>query len=630
MKAKEVREKYIKFFKSSPRNHKEIEPAPLVLENDPTTLFTSSGMQPLVPYLMGEKHPKGKRLVDSQPSIRLQDIDEVGDNRHTTFFEMLGNWSLGDYFKDEQLPWVLEFFTRDLGLDKNRLWISVFEGDEQVPRDTESFEIWKKLGVPEKRIVYYPAKKNWWSMTGTPSEMNVGHIGGPDSEIFYDFGEDLKIHEKSRFKGEGCHPNCDCGRFLEIGNSVFIQYKKISDTKLEELPQKNVDFGGGLERVVAAVNNDPDIFEIDLFSEGLKVLEAINKSKLRYLTSPSPFRIILDHLRASVFLVNAGVTPSNKEHGYVLRRLIRKAMVASRELGMEGDEWLSNALPSLVVPYKEVYPGLLSNTPKLNEIITREVDQFRKTIDKGLKEFEKSFLLTESGQGLGLENEGGILLEESADKLDGKLAFKLFETYGFPIEISIEEAKKRNLKVSPKIWEEFKVEKEKHAHVSRSTSAGVFKGGLADHSPEVIKLHTATHLLLASLRNVLGTQVVQKGQNITKERTRFDFPNPEKLTDGELKKVEDMINEVIKKDLPVNFIVMPKEEALKTGAIHAFNEKYADTVKVYYVGDNLENAVSREFCGGPHVSKTSEIGRVRINRQEKVGSGVVRIYLVLG
>jgi len=628
MKANEIRKKYIEFFKSSPRNHKEIPPAPLVLENDPTTLFTSSGMQPLVPYLMGEPHPEGKRLVNSQPSIRLQDIDEVGDSSHTTFFEMLGNWSLGDYFKKDQLAWFYEFLTKDLGLPCEKLWVSVFEGNDQVPKDEESAVTWKSLGIPEEKILYYGVEKNWWSRSGTPAHMPIGEIGGPDSEVFFEF---TQVNHDPKF-GRECHPNCGCGRFLEIGNSVFIQYKKVGKDKLEELPNKNVDFGGGLERITAVVNNDPDIFIIDLFSEALKVLEALNKSEVKYLTKPSPFRIILDHLRASIFLVNSGVTPSNKEQGYVLRRLIRKAMVASRELGMEGDEWLSNALPSLIVPYKDVYPDLLTNAPKINGIITYEVDQFRKTIDKGLKEFEKSVLLTESGEPLQQEGGGSILLEESVEELNGKLAFKLFETHGFPIEISIEEAKKRNLKISQKIYEEFNKEREKHAQRSRTTSAGVFKGGLADNSPDVIRLHTATHLLLASLRKVLGDHVVQRGQNITKERTRFDFPHPQKLTEEELKKVEDLINDVITKDLPVSFKVMPKDEALKTGAIHAFNEKYADTVKVYTIGNPSTSSgppFSREFCGGPHVKNTSEIGRVRINKQEKIGSGLLRIYAAI-
>src|SRR3989304_2577425 len=362
---------------------------------------------------------------------------------------MLGNWSLGDYFKKDQLAWFYEFLTKDLGLPCEKLWVSVFEGNDQVPKDEESAVTWKSLGIPEEKILYYGVEKNWWSRSGTPAHMPIGEIGGPYSEVFFEF---TQVNHDPKF-GRECHPNCGCGRFLEIGNSVFIQYKKVGKDKLEELPNKNVDFGGGLERITAVVNNDPDIFIIDLFSEALKVLEALNKSEVKYLTKPSPFRIILDHLRASIFLVNSGVTPSNKEQGYVLRRLIRKAMVASRELGMEGDEWLSNALPSLIVPYKDVYPDLLTNAPKINGIITYEVDQFRKTIDKGLKEFEKSVLLTESGEPLQQEGGGSILLEESVEELNGKLAFKLFETHGFPIEISIEEAKKRNLKISQKIYE---------------------------------------------------------------------------------------------------------------------------------------------------------------------------------
>jgi len=706
MKASEVREKYLKFFEK--RGHKRIPPSPLVLENDTSTLFTSAGMQPLVPYLVGEPHPKGKKLTNSQPSIRLGDIEEVGDNRHTTFFEMLGNWSLGDYFKKEQLSWILEFFTNELGISKERLWVSVFEGSKDVPRDTESFEIWKKLGIPQERIVYYGAKKNWWSMTGTPEEMQVGQIGGPDSEVFFDFGEELKLHENSPFKNQKCHPNCDCGRFLEIGNSVFIQYKKVTDKELEELPNKNVDFGGGLERITAAVNDDPDIFKTDIFSEALRVLQAINKSNVNYDSNPSPYRIILDHLRAAAFLVNAGITPSNKEQGYVLRRLIRKAMVASRELGMEGDEWLSNTLPSIVVPYRNIYPNLVKNTPKINETITEEVDRFRKTINKGLSELEKTSLVIEdisTAVSMELEEMGdfqkvvkflernrfprnikllltkqglidGFVIEEQRDllnhlihiateagmstsfllddqqkeifkptpddikkikdvldyfknhkiTLNSKWVFRYITTYGVPLEILRELANKHNIDIDvselDKLYEE-------HRNLSRTTSAGVFKGGLADHSPEVVKLHTATHLLLASLRKVLGDEVVQKGQNITPERARFDFPHPQKLSEEEFKKVEDLINETIKKDLPVNFKILTKDEAIKTGAVHAFNEKYADTVKVYYVGESIEDAFSKEFCGGPHVSRTGEIGRVRITKQEKIGAGLMRVYAVV-
>jgi alanyl-tRNA synthetase len=599
MKVSEVREKYIKFFESAPRNHKEIDPAPLVLPDDPTTLFTSSGMQPLVPYLMGEPHPRGKRLVDSQPSIRTIDIDEVGDNRHLTFFEMLGNWSLGDYFKDEQLNWFYEFLTKELQLNKDRLWVTVFEGNKQVPKDKESVEIWKKIGIPESRIGYYDANKNWWSRTGTPEQMPVGEIGGPDSEVFYDFGEDLKLHEKSEFNNEKCHPNCDCGRFMEVGNSVFIQYKKVGENKLEELPQKNVDFGGGLERIVAAVQGDPDIYNTDLFRPLLDILESGSIKK--YKDNKREFRIITDHLKASVFLHVNGIKPSNKQHGYVMRRLIRRFAYKMNKLGIVTLKELPKLTGQVINIYKDLYLEGVDNY-KVHSEIGSEIDKFFSTLAKGEKYLA------------------------SQPKISAQVAFNSLATYGIPFEVSRELARNRGEDIDT---EEYEKEFKKHQELSRSTSAGVFKGGLADHSSDVVRLHTATHLLLASLRKVLGDHVVQKGQNITSVRSRFDFPNSEKLAADEIKKVEDTINDIIEKDLPVNFIVMPKDEAEETGAIHAFNEKYADTVKVYYVGKNLESAFSKEFCGGPHVARTGSIGRVRIKKQERIGSGVVRIYLEL-
>ena len=607
MTANEVREKYINFFVNPPRNHKQISPAPLVLEDDPTTLFTSSGMQPLVPYLMGEPHPTGSnRLVDSQPSIRTIDIDEVGDNRHLTFFEMLGNWSLGDYFKEDQLPWIWEFFTEELHLAKDKLWVSVFEGNNQVPKDAESINIWKKLGVPVKRICEYGVEKNWWSRTGTPAQMPVGEIGGPDSEVFYDFGEELKLHEKSEFKNEKCHPNCDCGRYLEIGNSVFIQYKKIGKNELEELPNKNVDFGGGLERIVAAVNGDPDTFKTDLFLDLIKEIEEVSRSD--YQENTKEFRIIADHIKASVMLIVNGVIPSNKQQGYVLRRLLRRAAIKMRVIGggltpIPGFKSIANEVLRV---YDGVYVNMGSDMKRVDEVIEDEMLKFSVTLDRGLKIIE------------GYKNE----------QFNGLNAFGLFQSYGFPVELTKELFIKKGMKADDKKFDQdFEEAYKTHQNLSRTVSAGVFKGGLADHSPEVIRFHTATHLLLSSLRKVLGDQIVQKGQNITKERTRFDFPNPEKLTEDQLKKVEKMINDVISKDLPVDFKIMPKDEALKTGAIHAFNEKYADTVKVYFVGDSLEKAVSKEFCGGPHVASTGEIGRVRIIKQEKTGSNLIRIYL---
>ena len=626
MKASEVREKYIRFFVGSPRNHREIPPAPLVLEDDPTTLFTSSGMQPLVPYLMGERHPKGLRLVNSQPALRAHglasdDTEEVGDNRHTTFFEMLGNWSLGDYFKKEQLQWFFEFLRdkkKGLGLEPEKLFILVFEGNEFVGKDEESVGIWKdifkKAGVSnqeKERIFSYPAEKNWWSMTGSPGQMQVGHIGGPDTEVFYDFGSDLKLHEKSVYKNDFCHPNCECGRFLEIGNSVFIQYKKVGEGKFEELPQKNVDFGGGLERLTAAVNGNPDVFATDLFAEEIKAIEKVTGESYNDTGNKVLMRIISDHIKSATFLIDAGVHPSNKEKGYVLRKFLRRAAIKMRKLkGSFEPGDFTQISQSVVKTYDGLYLNL-KKTEEIAQVISEEIGKFAKTLEKGIKIIDK------------------------IDKIDAKKAFDFYQSYGFPLEITKEIFSEKGQEID---FGEYKKEFEKHQELSRTTSAGVFKGGLADHSSQVIKLHTATHLLLASLRKVLGEHVVQKGQNITKDRSRFDFPNPEKLTDKQLKKVEDLINSVIDEKLPVNFEILPKDDALKTGAIHAFNEKYADTVKVYTIGpstllrraqDRSGFPFSREFCGGPHVKNTSEIGRVRIGKQEKIGSGLIRLYLVI-
>lgn len=585
MKASEIREKYLKFFES--KGHVRIAPAPLVLENDPTTLFTSSGMQPLVPYLMGQAHPEGKRLVDSQPSIRLQDIEEVGDNRHTTFFEMLGNWSLGDYFKKEQLPWVYEFLTDELKLSKDKIWVSIFEGNDQVPQDSESFEIWKSLGIPEERIKKYGVKKNWWSRSGTPEEMPAGEIGGPDSEVFFDFGEELGLHEKSEWASGECHPNCDCGRFLEIGNSVFIQYKKNEDGTLSELPQKNVDFGGGLERLAAATNNDPDVFEIDIFKDLIALVE-IGASK-KYLEDKVVYRVLVDHIRAVTFLAAGGVVPSNKLQGYSMRRLIRRAVVKARNIksGEIDPNIFTNLVSDIFEYYKDEYFEAKDKT-QIQSIIFDEVVKFSRTLEKGMS-------------------------------MLGKVEpFDLFQSYGFPGELIEELYKDKNLDFDK---EKFEQEVEKHKETSKTASAGMFKGGLADHSVETTKLHTATHLLHTALRKVLGEHVSQKGSNITAERLRFDFSHSQKLTDEELKKVEDLMNEQIKRDLLVTMETKSFKEAQGEGALAFFGEKYGERVNVYSIGD-----FSKEVCGGPHVAKTSELGHVRIIKQEAIGSGLIRVY----
>ncbi|MBI2103577.1 alanine--tRNA ligase [Candidatus Woesebacteria bacterium] len=621
MKASEVREKYLQFFER--RGHKRIAAAPLVLENDPTTLFTSSGMQPLIPYLMGEPHPEGKRLVDSQPSIRTQDIEEVGNTRHTTFFEMLGNWSLGDYFKAEQLPWIWEFLTEELKLPKEKLWISVFEGlpaqagTKEIPKDTESYEIWKKLGVPENKIHFYGVDKNWWSRSGTPDQMPAGEIGGPTSEVFFEFTE---VKHQPKF-GKNCHPNCDCGRFLEIGNSVFMVYRKTNAGKLEELPQKNVDFGGGLERLTAVTNNNPDVFMIDLFRKMISDME--DMYGMSYETSSEvsrSMRIIADHLRASAALISAGVFPSNKLQGYVLRRLLRRAILHARFL-RKGEFHKTSSLPMLGFPEEFGYPEGKLNQFEIQNVIDEEELRFRKTINKGLKEFDQYVTFGEVGKP-----------ETKKKILDPRTIFRLYDTYGFPYELSKEEGEKRGIQIPSR--EEFELELDKHKNLSRTQSAGVFKGGLADHSKEVTRLHTATHLLHAALRKILGDHVSQKGSNITAERLRFDFTHNEKLSDEEIKKVEELVNEQIEKKLPVSFEMMTLEKAMKKGALAFFGERYGEKVKVYSIGpstlrrsaDRSGLPFSMEVCGGPHVKNTDDVGRVKITKQEKVGTGMMRIY----
>ncbi|MBI5620019.1 alanine--tRNA ligase [Candidatus Gottesmanbacteria bacterium] len=614
MNSADVRKKYLEFFKK--RGHAEIPSAPLVPENDPTTLFTSSGMQPLIPYLLGQPHPLGKRLVDSQKSFRSQDIDEVGDNRHTTFFEMLGNWSLGDYFKKEQLPWIFEFLTKELGLDPKRLYVTVFEGGNGVTKDTESIEIWKEVfrgvGIEAKegeRIFAYPAKKNWWSRSGEPQNMPPGEPGGPDSEVFFDFGEQLKLHEQSPFKNEKCHPNCDCGRFLEIANSVFMQYQKMEDGSLKELKQKNVDFGGGLERMIAAVNDDPDIFKTDMFTPLIHILE--NVSGIPYGGSKGSkesegeekttraMRIISDHMRASVMMMADGVLPSNKTQGYVLRRLIRRSLLYGRKLGLSKDlTYIGKLVAPIAQIYEGAYPTVTEKAEEIKLILQEEALRFGKTLERGLAEIEK------------------------VKTLDGKIAFMLYETYGFPWEMTEEIAREKGQQVDKK---QFEQEFKKHQELSRTAAAGMFKGGLADKSEATVALHTAHHLLLAALQKIVDPGIRQRGSNITAERLRMDFNFARKLTPEELKKVEDLVNQKIAEDLPVVRKEMKREEAEKIGAQMEFGHKYPDVVSVYIVG-SPSDFFSAEFCGGPHVGRTGTIGRFKIKKEESAASGIRRIY----
>lgn len=617
MTTSEIRKKYIEFFVK--HGHKEIPASPLVLENDPTTLFTSSGMQQMIPYLKGEKHPLGTRLVNSQLSIRMQDLDEVADNRHLSSFEMLGNWSLGDYFKSDQLPWIWEFITKVIGLEEKHLHVTMFAGNDQVSKDTEAYEIWKKIGLPETHMHFYEAAKNWWSRAGEPNKMPIGEIGGPDSEIFFEF-ENVS-HDPSF--GKFCHPNCDCGKFLEIGNSVFMQYKqslasqgpgKKEELELVELPQKNVDFGGGLERLAAAVNGNPDIFRIDMFAGIIKRVE--DEVGIRYGTNfekDKNFRIIADHLRTSCSLLAEGVLPSNKLHGYALRRLIRRAMFHCHLLGT-GISGLG--ISHIAEDLRSHYPSVDRNWAVVEENLNAEATRFESALKRGLAKLTKAV------------NDGL--------SIDGKFAFDLFQNDGFPLELTMEILSQNGMKFDPSEKNSFESEFEKHKENSRSMSAGLFKGGLESKSDETItKLHTATHLLHASLRKILGEHVSQKGSHITSDRLRFDFSHPQRLTEEESKSVQDLMNDQIKKDLPITFSTESLTEAIAGGALHFFAEKYGKEVKVYTIGPTSHEAsrgalpFSREICGGPHVTHTNEIGGVNIIKQEKIGSGIVRIYVAL-
>lgn len=568
MDSKQICQAYLDFFKS--KKHAEIPAAPLVPPDDPTTLFTSSGMQQLVPYLKGEIHPMGNRLVDAQSCFRAEDILEVGDNRHTTFFTMLGNWSLGDYFKTEQLAWFWEFLTKILKLPAEKLYVTVFEGSPAAPKDVDSYSIWQKVGVAKDHIFYYPAEKNWWSRSGIPENMPVGEIGGPDSEVFFEF---TQIKHDLKF-GPKCHPNCDCGRFLEIGNSVFMQYEKQADGSFKPLPKQNVDFGGGLERLTAASQNQPDIFQTDIFQKMISNLEKISHKKYEG-QSQEAMRIIADHLRASEAMLKEGIEPSNKQQGYILRRLIRRAAVKMRDL-----------------------TGQLNPTD-FPEKVAGEISKFKISLEKGLKEFNKF----------------------KEDQFNALNAFNLFQTYGFPFEVTAELFEQKGYKLDK---QEFDRLFSGHKKLSQTASAGMFKAGLADHSEIVTKLHTATHLLHATLRKILGEQIHQEGSNITSERLRFDFSHPQVLTAAEIEQIESLINQKIQGDLTVTKEILPKEAALKSGALAFFKETYPDKVSVYTIAD-----FSKEICSGPHVNSTGEIGSVKIIKQESIGAGKRRIYVIL-
>lgn len=620
MNSADIRASYLSFFTS--HGHTVIPSAPIVPVNDPTTLFTSSGMQPLVPYLLGQPHPSGTRIVDSQKSFRAQDIEEVGDNRHITFFEMLGNWSLGDYFKKEQLPWIFEFLTKEIGLDPKRLYVSVFEGNDSVPKDTESIALWKDIfsgvGIDAnegERIRTYPAKKNWWSRSGEPEKMPTGEPGGPDSEVFFDFGAHLKLHEASIWKDEPCHPNCDCGRYMEIANSVFMQYQKQADGSLMELPKKNVDFGGGLERMAAAVQDDPDIFKIDVFTPIISAIET--STKLTYGQDESvtkAMRVIADHLKAATFMISEGLFPSNKQQGYVLRRLIRRSVVKMHQLaeGLSYADLAKQVYHAVGAIYKGVYFQPDEKQFLENEsILTEEIERFGKVLAKGMRELAKHETIT------------------------GTIAFDLLQSFGFPWELTYEMALERGQTVDR---EEFQSEFRKHQEKSRTAAAGMFKGGLADHSVATTRLHTAHHLLLAHLQKLIDPSIKQRGSNITAERLRIDVSFPRKFTPEELHVVEQAVNESIEKNYAVVRVEMLKEKAEAVGAQMEFGAKYPDKVSVYFVGlsegadpqkASADSYISAEFCGGPHVRFTGELGHFTIMKEEASSAGVRRLYATI-
>lgn len=626
MTTHELRSAYLEFFEK--HGHAITPSSPLVPENDPTTLFTGSGMQPMLPYFLGEVHPLGKRIADSQKCFRSGDIEEVGDNRHTTFFEMLGNWSFGDYFKEDQVSWMWEFVTKEIGIDPNRLYFTCFRGNNTlgIPRDTEAAALWQKnfatIGItasivdfPERdgmqggRIFYYDEKKNWWSRVGAPGNMPAGEPGGPDTEMFFDFRPDLgdQCIPGTPFSGPFCHVNCDCGRFMEIGNNVFMQYKK-TETGFEELPSPNVDFGGGLERLLAAANDTPDVLRLDMFDTARKTIE--DMSGITYgsdATSTYAMRVILDHLRAATFLISDSVYPSNKDQGYFVRRLIRRAVRFGLNINIKSD-FTKTIGESFIATYTDAYPTLLEKQDLILSELSKEEEKFRKTLEVGLKEFSRRI---------------------EAHPLSGKDAFDLFTTYGFPLEMTQELATEKNISLD---IEEFRSEFKKHQDLSRTASAGKFKGGLADHSEKVTALHTTTHLMLAGLRKELGDGVHQAGSNITEERTRFDFTHPEKVSREILDRVEAYVNEAISKGAIVNTEIMDKAAAKAAGVEGSFWEKYPEKVTVYRVQAPDGTIYSQELCGGPHVVNTKNIatfGTFKITKEEASSAGVRRIKAIL-
>ncbi len=598
MTANELRQKYLDFFKS--KGHTVIPSESLIPENDPTVLFTTAGMHPLVPYLMGEDHPGGDRVTNVQKCIRTSDIDEVGDTTHHTFFEMLGNWSFGDYFKKEAIEWSWEFLTSPdwLGLDKNRLAVSVFEGDENVPFDDEAFGIWKELGISESRIAKLGKKENWWGPAGETGPC------GPDSEMFYWVGDPNEVPDSF---------NDDHDNWVEIWNDVFMQFNKTQEGKYEPLAQKNVDTGMGLERMLAVMNGLDDNYKTELYINIIKRIEELSGKK--YEDEIKSFRVIADHIKAAVFIIgdDRGVAPSNTDQGYIVRRLIRKAVRTGKQIGITENKWTKKVASVVIEDFKDAYKELERNSEFIISEINKEEKKFVKTLEKGLKLIKNYEERIKNGE-----------------KASGKEIFDLYQTYGFPVEMSFEELKSGGIDVDEDTLKaDFEKELKKHQDLSRTASAGKFKGGLADSGEETKKLHTAAHLLLAALRKVLGDHVIQRGSNITAERLRFDFSHGEKMTPEQKEEVEKLVNTAIAGNLSVSFEEMSVEEAKGKGAMGVFESKYGEKVKVYKVGDG-DNVFSYEICGGPHVDNVGDLGVFKIKKEQSSSAGVRRIKATLG
>ncbi len=634
MNAQEIRKAYLDFF--AIRGHSVVPRAPLVLKDDPTTLFTGSGMQPMIPFLLGEQHPKGNRIVDSQTCLRAQDIDDIGDNRHTTFFEMLGNWSMGDYFKKQQIEWMWEFLSEVVGLDVSKLYVTCFIGDPKygIEKDTEAAEVWaglfEKAGLSNgqadigseddgykrgmkdgERIFYYDGSKNWWSRNGAPENTPIGDPCGPDSEMFYDFG----IPHNPEF-GEYCHPNCDCGRFMEIGNNVFMAYKKVDANTFEPLEMPNIDHGSGLERIAAAKLNDPDVFKISLMWPIIEKLQSLSGKK--YEDNTESMRVIADHLRSATFLAVDGCVPNNKEQGYVMRRLIRRAMVRAFDLGIE-QNFMQEVVPVIAGLFKNDFPEVLENEELVIAVLVKEEKAFKQTLRKGLK------FLTEEDK-----------MRNAPTIKTGSDLFIAYDTHGYPPELAVDILSQLNTFKLDENWhKDFDSKMQEQKERSRTATKGAFKGGLGGQSEQHKKYHTATHLMYQALRDVLGDHVVQNGSNITEERLRFDFSHPEKVTPEQIAQVEAIVNEQIAKDLKVSFAEYPTKVAREEkGALGQFGDRYGETVKVYeMIADGADKPFSFEICGGPHVNHTLELyedgKKFKIIKEESSSAGIRRIKAVL-